>query len=138
MLAIKEIIINKNRGWRGLAELIIRDATHTEQFRMIFSFSQAVWDDMLNGQIVVPHEDYYYVLHYSNFKGLPRKDQQRSVLINHFTTTIDIAYRYNKLHWSNATAPDWTCISNFLRNKNNHTQSNWNCIRNTCYSKNIK
>ena len=129
MIAIKEIIINKNRGWRGLAEVVVRDATHTEQTKMIFSFSQAMWEDMLNGRIVMQDDEYYYVLTFDNLTHLPRKDQQRSVLIKNFTATVLNVNRYDKTSChKNVTLTDWNCIAHFIENKNNHTQSDWNCI----------
>jgi 3-methyladenine DNA glycosylase AlkD len=137
MLAVKEIIINKNRGWRGLAELIVRDATHTEQTRMIFSFSQDMWDDMLNGRIVIQDHESYYVLMFDNLERLPRKDQQRSVLIKNFMATVFNVNRYEKSDWSNASMLDYLAIMHFIKNKNNHTQSDWNCIRTKSNTKNI-
>lgn len=128
MSEIKEIIINKNRGWRGLAELIIRNATHTTQKRVIFSFSQEVWDDMLSGHIVVQDENYYYILTFDNTAHLPAPTQQRSVLIKDFMATVLNVNRYEKATWNRAESPDWNYISHFIKNRNNHTQSDWNCI----------
>ena len=128
MIAIKEIIINKNRGWRGLAEVVVRDASHTEQTRMIFSFSQAVWDDMLNGHLVLQDDDHYYVLTFDNLMRLPKKNQQRSVLIKNFMATVLNVNRYEKSIWEKAETNDWNCINHFIKNRNNHTQSDWNYI----------
>lgn len=125
---ISTIIINKNRGWRGLAELRIIDESHTIRKTMIFSFSQEVWNDMLDGHIVVQDEKYYYILTFDNLMALPRRDQQRSVLIKNFTANVLHVNRYEKTKWSDAVAPHWSCISHFLKNRNNHTQSDWNCI----------
>ena len=129
MLEIKEIIINKNRGWRGLAELIIRNATHTTQKRVIFSFSQEVWDDMLSGHIVVQDEEYYYILTFDNTARLPAPTQQRSVLIKDFMATVLNVDRYEKATWKDeCDITDYTYIQHFNKNRNNHTQSDWNCI----------
>ena len=49
MKEIKRIRINKNRGWRGLAELVCEDEERKVVHKMIFSFSQAVWNDLLKG-----------------------------------------------------------------------------------------
>lgn len=131
MLKIKEIILNKNRGWRGLAELVIRDATHTEQSRMIFSFSENVWRDMLDGAIVIQDEDAYYVLHFNNTDQLPKRTQQRSVLIKNFKAEVTNVNRYLKsieIPTISSTDPDCNRINNFKKNNNNHTTSDWNCI----------
>ena len=128
MLEVSEIIINKNRGWRGLAELVLRNAAHVTQKKIIFSFSQEVWDDMLNGHIVVQDEDYYYILTFDNTIGLPEPTQQRSVLIKNFNAKVLNVNRYSTTKWAHAEAPDWSCISHFIKNRNNHTKSDWNCI----------
>ena len=57
MESIKRIRINKNRGWRALAELVCENARREDVARMIFSFSQPVWEDMLKGFIVMIMED---------------------------------------------------------------------------------
>lgn len=129
MLEIKEIIINKNRGWRGLAELTIRNATHTTQKKVIFSFSQEVWNDMLSGHIVVQDEDYYYILTFDDTAHLPAPTQQRSVLIKDFMATVLNVNRYEKATWKDTCdVTDYTYIQHFNKNRNNHTQSDWNCI----------
>lgn len=126
-----QIIINKNRGWRGLAEVIVRDKEHKEQLKMIFSFSQPMWNDLIRRHaIVVQDQENYYVLYFNVAmdSALPRPDQQRSVLIKHCVCEIIEVNKYAKGEWTSAEAPDWTAIRNFIQNRNNHTTSDWNCI----------
>lgn len=127
---IKRIIINKNRGWRGLAELRCYDSEHNNIKTMMFSFSQPVWDDMLKGCIVIQDETNYYVLEFNNADTLPRG--QRSVLIKNFNGEVTNIYTYPKVEWQIHTAKVSSlhhyAIYNFIRNRNNHTTSDWNCI----------
>ena len=122
------LIINKNRGWRGLAEARAINLETKEELKMIFSFSEPVWRDMLDGELVIADDKYYYVLSFDNLDMLPRKDQQRSVLIKSFNANIKIVNRYKKSEWRKAPLEDWRVLLHFVQNKNNHTQSDWNCI----------
>lgn len=124
----KTITINKNRGWRGLAEAHIQDDDNNLVLKMIFSFSPAVWYDMLHGYMVLQDNDYYYVIDFDNLDRLPRPTQQRSVLIKNFRANVINVNRYEKATWNTAEGKDWSCIMNFLKNRNNHTTSDWNCI----------
>lgn len=128
---MKKLILNKNRGWRGLAEAQLLDEGNTTIQRMIFSFSQPVWDDMLRGVMVMQSEQDYIILKFSDpdYK-LPRPFQQRSVLIKNVVLNIDKIERYSKATWKkdHKTAGDYSAICNFLKNRNNHTTSDWNCI----------
>lgn len=126
---IKRIRINKNRGWRGLAELVAENEERDEVLKMIFSFSQPVWDDMLCGRIVVQDKNYYVVLSFDNVDELPH-GHQRSVLIKNFTATIIDIHKYPKEDWihSALTHGHYDLISHFIKNRNNHTTSDWNCI----------
>ena len=137
---MEKLVLNKNRGWRGLAEAQLLDEGNTTIQRMIFSFSQPVWDDMLRGVMVMQSEQDYIILKFSDpdYK-LPRPFQQRSVLIKNVVLNIDKIERYSKATWTkdHLTAGDYSAIHNFLKNRNNHTTSNWNCIRNQSYSNNI-
>lgn len=127
---MEKLILNKNRGWRGLAEAQLLDDDNNTIQRMIFSFSQPVWDDMLRGAFVMQDEDNYIVLKYDKLETLPRPTQQRSVLIKCTVLPIVNKAVYPKTTWaSEARTPgDYSAIYNFLKNSNNHTQSNWNCI----------
>lgn len=126
---IKRIKINKNRGWRGLAELVAEDDKRNEVLKMIFSFSQAMWNDMLKGYIVVQDEDNYIVLQFDNLMRLPKPTQQRSVLIKHFSSSVVNSWIYSKKHWiREARFTHQELIDHFIKNKNNHTTSDWNCI----------
>lgn len=134
---MEKLILNKNRGWRGLAEAkLISESGDTEQ-KMIFSFSQPVWEDMLKGRLVMQDDDNYIVLKFSDPDyELPRPFQQRSVLIKNVILNIDSKVVYPKATWpkDHETPGDYNAICNFITNRNNHTQSDWNCIRNTCHS----
>lgn len=127
MYSFDKIIINKNRGWRGLAEAdCIKDGK--TELKMIFSFSQPVWDDMQRGYMVLQDTDNYIVVHFNNTARLPKG--QRSVLLKYFTADIISVYVYKKDKWAIEAVPNkhYDCIMNFLKNRNNHTTSNWNCI----------
>ena len=125
---VKRISINKNRGWRGLAELVCEDSARSIVHKMIFSFSQDVWDDMLDGYIVTQDDDNYFVLYFDNTSALPKKTQQRSVLIKSFTASVISICKYPKTVPIDVTASDYNRIVHFKKNTNNHTTSDWNCI----------
>ena len=129
MKEIKRIILNKNRGWRGLAELICEDEERKVAHKMIFSFSQPVWEDLLKGYIVTQDEDNYIILNFDNTDRLPRKDQQRSVLIKSFQATVVNSWTHPKAERLNVLNDHYNLICNFKKNRNNHTTSDWNCIR---------
>lgn len=129
MESIKRIIINKNRGWRGLAELVAENERREEVMKMIFSFSQPVWEDMLKGYIVMQDDDNYIILNFDNVEALPKPTQQRSVLIKSFNATVVNSWTYPKDSWMrNASSDHYKYIYHFTKNRNNHTTSNWNCI----------
>lgn len=127
---MKYITINKNRGWRGLAEVAILNEDKDLTTKHIFSFSQDMWDDLIiKHMITIASEDYYYVI-YFNDPGdrLPRPEQQRSVLIKNFTATVRAVNKIKKTEWTSAEAVPWSAINHFIKNRNNHTTSDWNCI----------
>ena len=127
---MKKLILNKNRGWRGLAEAQLLNDDNTTIQRMIFSFSQPVWNDMLRGVMVMQSEQDYIILKFSDpdYK-LPRPFQQRSVLIKNVVLNIDKIETYSKKTWiKDSPEDDHSAIHNFLKNRNNHTTSDWNCI----------
>ena len=128
MKEIKRIRINKNRGWRGLAELICEDEERKVVHKMIFSFSQAVWDDLLQGYIVIQDEDNYFILNFDNTENLPKPTQQRSVLIKSFLATVKCITAYPKNEPLDILSDNYDRIYNFKKNRNNHTTSDWNCI----------
>ena len=130
MESIKRIRINKNRGWRGLAELVCENERREEVAKMIFSFSQAVWEDMLKGFIVLQDEDNFILLEFDNTDELPKPTQQRSVLIKSFQATVIKQVEYAKENWRlNVLREYYDYIYHFTMNRNNHTTSDWNCIR---------
>jgi len=122
------ITINKNRGWRGLAEVKVIDLDTKEEMKMIFSFSEPVWRNMLDGRMVMQTKESYYVFYFDNLDMLPKSHQQRSVLIKNFNATITKVNVYPKTEWGTAEATDWMAIAHFRKNKNNHTTSDWNYI----------
>ena len=129
---MEKLVLNKNRGWRGLAEAhLLNDDNNTIQ-RMIFSFSQPVWNDMLRGVMVMQDEHNYIILEFDyEHSGLPRPFQQRSVLIKNVILPIVNKKVYPKDSWAKSdrsTGSDYSAIYNFLKNRNNHTTSDWNCI----------
>lgn len=127
---MKTLTLNKNRGWRGLAEATIElnDGTHRT---VLFSFSQAVWDDMLDGFFVLQDEkENYVVVHFDNHTGaLPGRNQQRSVLINKAVLPILSIKTYGKDTWvTDALTNDRIAIKHYLANNNYHTTSKWNNV----------
>lgn len=129
----KSVIINKNRGWRGLAEAIVRDEGNDDVLKMVFSFSAPVWTDLIYYHaLVMQDKDYYYVIRFNNddCTKLPKPTQQRSVLIKNWIGRVEEVNRYEKETWLSAEYRDREMITDFIRNRNNHTQSDWNCIRN--------
>lgn len=127
---IQRIVINKNRGWRGLAQIKCYNSSNEVVNTMIFSFSEPVWRDLIDHHaIVTQDEDNYYVIKFTDDKDkLPRPTQQRSVLIKNFITSVEYMNKYPKVSWSSAEGTDWNLIMNYLKNRNNHTTSDWNCI----------
>ena len=129
MESIKRIRINKNRGWRGLAELDCENERREDIAKMIFSFSQPVWEDMLKGFIVLQDEDNFIVLEFDNTDALPKPTQQRSVLIKSFQATVINQYEYPKENWRmNISREHYAYVYHFTMNGNNHTTSDFNCI----------
>lgn len=119
------IVINKNRGWRGLAEVRLINGDITA--KMVFSFSPDVWVDMQFGRMVIPRGDEYLVVHFDGTEVLPKG--QRSVLIKNFKGTVTEVNIYKKDSWTkDALSKDRGAIMHFLSNKNNHTTSDWNYI----------
>ena len=123
---VKAIVITKNRGWRGLSEVrCINDKGETVN-KMIFSFSQPVWEDMQHGNIVVQDEDNYYIIHFTGTDRLPKG--QRSVLIKSFLGDVTGVTTIKKDKLWDESYETRHFVNNFLTNKNNHTTSDWNCI----------
>lgn len=124
------LIINKNRGWRGLAEVVVRDKDYKELLKMVFSFSQPMWEDLIekNSIVVQDQENYYVIKFETTGSSLPRPDQQRSVLIKNYVGKVTEVNKYAKADWRSAGAYDWNLITHFIKNRNNHTTSDWNCI----------
>lgn len=137
MKEIKRIRLEKNRGWRGLAELVCEDEERKVVHKMIFSFSQPVWDDLLQGYIVIQDEDNYFILNFDNTESLPKPTQQRSVLIKSFLATVVNITAYPKNEEVSPLTYDYSKIYHFKKNRNNHTTSSWNCIRSKSNTRNI-
>lgn len=125
---IQKIVINKNRGWRGLAEVRLVDNERKRVMDMIFSFSQPVWDDMQAGRMVLQDGEDYIIVHFDNTEALPKG--QRSVLLKHFMANVTEVIRAPKTGWLSAELGtlDHNAIAHFIKNRNNHTTSDWNCI----------
>ena len=125
---IQRIVINKNRGWRGLAEVRCLNKENKSELEMIFSFSQHVWDDMLTGRMVLQDGDDYIIVHFDNTEVLPKG--QRSVLLKNFVGNIIDTIRVPKTEIISADlgSIDYNAVIHFKKNRNNHTTSDWNCI----------
>ena len=130
IMEIKKIMINKNRGWRGLAEVQCRNAEDNNELKMIFSFSQPVWQDLLRGVIVLQNTEKYFIVHFDNVESLPRPEQQRSVLIKNFVGNVTNVVEVPKTNWVGITRGTsyFDYIQHFNKNRNNHTTSDWNNI----------
>lgn len=126
------LIINKNRGWRGLAEAVhYNKSTGNIIHKQIFSFSQDMWDDMIyRHKLVIQTNDKYIIYEFADtYDALPKPIQQRSVLIKNVNLKIVNVTTYDKTTWDDVTdVDDYKVIRNFIMNRNNHTQSDWNCI----------
>ena len=127
---LKSIVINKNRGWRGLAELKCFDDNSDKISSVVFSFSQPMWEDLLTGHIVVETDERYLIVEFDNLDRLPKPTQQRSVLIKNFIADVTDIRAYGKKDWTSTAhdVTDYQFIYNFIKNRNNHTTSDWNCI----------
>ena len=125
---MEKLVLNKNRGWRGLAEAHYLSNDNNTIQKMIFSFSQPVWDDMLKGYLVMQDKDNYIVLNFNNTGSLPKG--QRSVLLKNFTAEVLDIKTYPKKDWTQLALDNkqYGLISNFIQNNNRHTKSDWNCI----------
>ena len=129
MNEMKYITINKNRGWRGLAEVAVLSEDKKLTTKHIFSFSQPMWDDLIvRNRVVIASENFYYVIFFEDTGKLPRPDQQRSVLIKNYTAAIREVNKYSRGDWGKADATDYACVTHHIKNRNNHTTSDWNCI----------
>ena len=126
--------IIKNRGWRGLASAECIDAdTHATIREMIFSFSQDVWNDMLDGYFVMQDDDNYYIYVLNNEDVsyyLPSRTQQRSVLIRTVEVRITDVLEVSKkgVALENSTEQIKSLVAHFKNNSNAHTTSDWNCV----------
>ena len=131
MINYKYITIQKNRGWRGLAEVVLDedDPTSTNRLHSIFSFSEDMWRDLLAGHIVVEDDVYLYVIEFNDTHELPKPTQQRSVLIKNFVGTILSIEAYPKNTSIMSIPPQHrNLIAHFRNNNNRHTTSEWNCV----------
>ena len=128
------ISINKNRGWRGLAQLECIDTiTHSKPTimnKIIFSFSQDMWNDMiLRHRIVTETDKYYLIIEFNNTEDrLPKPEQQRSVLIKNVLLKVTSTTAYPKHEWSKANGYDYSALLHYIKNTNNHTNSDWNYV----------
>ena len=125
------IRIDKNRGWRGLAQLQCFDSEGNKVNNLVFSFSQRMWCNMLIGIIVTEDENHYYVIGFSGTDKLPKPTQQRSVLIKNFVSdSVSFVHQYDKTSWTEQAREhkDVNFVYDFVRNRNNHTTSDWNYI----------
>lgn len=125
----KMVTVNKNRGWRGLAEIRVLNEDAKTVTSRIFSFSQAVWDDLLHGFVVIQDEENYYVMELETTDDLPH-GHQRSVLIKNFISRVTRVHTIAKASWLHDSREIgvYGYIYDFKKNTNNHTTSDWNQI----------
>lgn len=129
-----KMLLNKNRGWRGLAEAIITN-NNTTLYDNIFSFSSKTWYDLIMNKVFVfETEEQYYVLYLEVASGkLPTPSQQRSVLIKDVVLNVIDHRVYNKSTYvTEAKGLDCTDdiihINRYVLNNNRHTTSMYNCV----------
>ena len=99
--------------------------------RMIFSFSQPVWDDMIyRHKIALQDKDNFIILTFGESHELPKPCQQRSVLIKNITLKVVNKEVYSKRTWATDArySNDYAVIANCISNTNNHTTSEWNYV----------
>ena len=96
--------------------------------RMIFSFSQPVWDDMQEGVMVLQDDKDFHIIRFDRTEDLPKG--QRSVLLKNFIANVLDVIVIPKYEWEGKTRGTsyYKYIDHFKKNRNNHTQSDWNCI----------
>lgn len=127
---MEKLILNKNRGWRGLAEAHLIDEANNTMRKMVFSFSQDVWNDMLNGLFIMQTKDQYIIIRFETYDTrLPKPTQQRSVLLKDVVLPVESIHTVSKHNLIiSASSLENTAIRHFKMNRNNYTQSDWNCI----------
>lgn len=124
-----KIKLNKNRGWRGLAQLECLEEG-LESKKIMFSFSGNTWQDLMAGHIVYQDNDKYIILDIDNTDALPQHSQ-RSVLLKDFKANVIDKREYDMNRWMTSTintAHDWSYISHFTHNSNAYTTSVWNDV----------
>lgn len=122
------LVINKNRGWRGLAEVDIKNERNEITSSMVFSFSEDVWQDMMAGYIVLRDPEGNYVIYQFDSTAFLPQGHQRSVLIKNFVGGI---VNRIKVPAGEAYSFDFKVqqlIRHFRDNSNKSTTSDWNAI----------
>lgn len=128
---MEKLLLNKNRGWRGLSEAQWLNDDGSIIQSVIFSFSKEMWTDLMKGYFVIQDDENYIVLKFDAEKSeLPKPCQQRSVIIKSVVLPITEKKIYPKNTWveRSETYLDYNAIYNFIHNTNNHTKSDWNCF----------
>lgn len=129
------IEITKNRGWRGLAEVILWDDLPAIKQKAVFSFSSIMWVYLHDGCVAIPQllDNKIIVIEFENYDKLPKG--QRSVLIKHFiapvksVNTYDIDYITSRKAWDDKVSHNHIWVAyHTLQNKNNHTTSIYNMV----------
>jgi hypothetical protein len=125
---IKKIKINKNRGWRGLAEVKCYDETGELIHDEVFSYSEDMWQDLMRGYVMLQDKDSYYVLNINNTDLLPQHSQ-RSVTITNFTADVMKTEQVEKEKWVTRISSDnYHKIRHYIQNTNAHTTSDFNYV----------
>lgn len=112
----------------GLASVTILDDEGRVKSDTVFSFSEKVWRDMLDGYMVIEQDDKYIIYHFRDTDKLPRPDQQRSVLIKNFVADIISEKPIAKSKWASAHISEQILIDHYRKNNNHHTTSDFNYV----------
>lgn len=140
-----EVIINKNRGWRGLASVTVRNDTHEIVGPThIFSFSQDMWDDLYTRRLLViddvndEGEPIYTVFTFkeTDIRKLPTGQRSRVITSTHLEVVATHYYPLDKPEEFLALYPTDTletmhrkiAIKHYRNNTNAHTMSEFNMV----------
>ena len=112
----------------GLASVKIYNDDNELETESIFSFSEAVWKDMLAGSIIIEQDDAYVIYEFNNIDKLPH-GHQRSVLIKNFEADITNEITISKrIHPRDLTIYEQALINHYKKNNNHHTTSDFNYV----------
>jgi hypothetical protein len=123
-----QITINKNRGWRGLAEIKCYDKDDNLLGDTIFSYSEDMWQDLMKGYVVLQDKYNYYIFEINNTDALPQHSQ-RSVTLTDFKAKALSLSVVEKAKYITACEPSiYPRVVHFRKNTNAHTTSDFNYV----------